>query len=100
MHTLKEKLDIAVIAVIGVSVLAVVIALLAGKPTSYNIIWKLVAAGILVACLNGSYISFSTAISGLDQDTAAKQNVQQRIFLFLAGVFVLAFVWFALWLIW
>jgi hypothetical protein len=84
---------------LGVTGLAVVISFLMGRPHSMNFLGKALVTFVGFAALNGAYISFEAAISGLDSDAPAPLTPVTRFWLMLSGIVVLACVWGVLWIV-
>jgi hypothetical protein len=100
MSKTAEAAWLFVYALIGITALALVGSLLLGHPHAYNIIGKVWVHFIGFCALNGAYISFKMAVTGLEPDKPTMTHTPgTRLLAFLACTFVVALVWGGLWLV-
>jgi hypothetical protein len=78
---------------LGVTGLALVVSLLMGRPHSMNIVGQAWVTFIGFAVLNGAYISFKVAMTGLDPDTPTTYTPTTRVLMGGSGILVGALVW-------
>jgi len=64
-----------------------------------NIIGQAWATFVGFAALNGAYLSFKAAITGLDADAPTTYTPMTRVLLGGSGLLVVALVWGGLWIL-
>jgi hypothetical protein len=95
----SDTLWLVIGALLGVTGLALVVSLLMGRPHSMNVIGKALVTFIGFAALNGAYISFKVAMTGLDPDTRTTYTPVTRVLMGGSGILVVALVWGGLWIL-
>jgi hypothetical protein len=89
-----------VYAVLGITGLAIVTSFLLGHPRDYNILGKLLVHFIGFCALNGAYVSFYGALTGLEPDRPTDHlTTGTRLLLLCAGVLVVSSIWGVIWVI-
>ena len=96
MGKVSDTVWLVIGGLLGVTGLALVVSLLMDRPHSMNIIGKAWVTFIGFVTLNGAYISFKVAMTGLDPDASTKYTPMMRVLMGGSGILVVAFVWGAL----
>ena len=85
---------------LGITAVTLVGSFLLGRPHNYSFIGKVWVHVIGFCALNGAYVSFKAAITGLEPDRPSlTRSTGVRSLMFLSGLFVVALVWGGLWVV-
>ncbi|MBR0754956.1 hypothetical protein JQ604_22465 [Bradyrhizobium jicamae] len=99
MSKTEDTAWLVIFLLLGITAIGLVMSFLMGHPRSMNIIGKVWVHFIGFCAINGAYISFKVAMSGLDEDKPIKYGPGARTMMGLSGMLVLALVWGGIWLV-